>query len=171
MNPIYLTAIISFMLGLSAVIPLLLNLRARWKARGYALGYDAAHSRLQRSLDECTSRIKALHSDVGQLQHMREIEKRGHQTSLEAIMQDCDERIAAYARRAGAITSQDPINLNSIAKQLENAASTYSHMGATEGARMAHQAQLEALNLAECIRAALEQSAEQPFKVAQERVA
>ena len=169
MNPIHLTAIISFLLGLAAIIPLLLNLRGRWKARGYALGYDAAHSSQQRLLGVSAERIRALHSDIGQLRHMREIEKRGHQTSLEAVMNDCDERIAVYARRA-VTTHQDVVSLQHIAKQLEHAASSYSHLGATEGARMAHQAQLNALNLAERIRAALDQQAQPPAAAEQEKV-
>ena len=63
MNTLYATIIISFLIGLSAVIPLLLSLRARWKARGYALGYDAAYLSQQRLLDTCHARIRALHDD------------------------------------------------------------------------------------------------------------
>ena len=171
MNTLYATIIISFLIGLSAVIPLLLSLRPRWKARGYALGYNTAYSTQQRLLDANAERIAALHADLAQLKQIRDIEKRGHQTSVEAIMQDCDQRIATYSRRAAAVTHQDIQQLILIAKQLERAGSAYSHQGAVEGARMAHQAQLEALNLAERIRAALDQHPQPPAAAEQEKVA
>lgn len=171
MNTLYATIIISFLIGLSAVIPLLLSLRPRWKARGYALGYNTAYSTQQRLLDTNAERIAALHADLAQLKQIRDIEKRGHQTSVEAIMQDCDQRIATYSRRAAAVTHQDIQQLILIAKQLERACSAYSHQGAVEGARMAHQAQLNALNLAERIRAALDQQAQPPAAAEQEKVA
>lgn len=170
MNTLYTATVISFLLGLAAIIPLLLSLRGRWKARGYALGYDAAHSSQQRLLDANAERIRALHADLAQLKQIRDIEKRGHQTSVEAIMQDCDHRIATYARRA-VTTHQDVASLLLIAKQLERAGSAYSHQGAVEGARMAHQAQLEALNLAERIRAALDHQPQQSAQAEQERAA
>ena len=171
MNTLYTATVISFLLGLAAIIPLLLSLRGRWKARGYALGYDAAHSSQQRLLDANAERIRALHADLAQLKQIRDIEKRGHQTSVEAIMQDCDQRIATYSRRVAAATHQDIQQLILIAKQLERAGSAYSHQGAVEGARMAHQAQLEALNLAERIRAALDQHPQPPAAAEQEKVA
>ena len=171
MNTLYATIIISFLIGLSAVIPLLLSLRPRWKARSYAVGYNTAYSTQQRLLDANAERIAALHADLAQLKQIREIEKRGHQTSVEAIMQDCDQRIATYSRRVAAVTHQDIQQLILIAKQLERAGSAYSHQGAVEGARMAHQAQLEALNLAERIRAALEHHPEQTAKAGQEKAA
>lgn len=171
MNPLYLTAILGFLVGLAAAIPLLLSFRARHKARGYALGYDAAYLSQQRLLDTCHARIRALHDDLAQLKHIRDIEKRGHKTSVEAIIQDCDQRIATYSRRAAAITQNDIQQLILIAKQLERACSAYSHQGAVEGARMAHQAQLNALNLAERIRAALDQQAQPPAAAEQEKVA
>lgn len=170
MNTLYTATVISFLLGLAAIIPLLLSLRGRWKARGYALGYDAAHSSQQRLLDANAERIRALHADLAQLKQIRDIEKRGHQTSVEAIMQDCDHRIATYARRA-VTTHHDVASLLLIAKQLERAGSAYSHQGAVEGARMAHQAQLEALNLAERIRAALDHQPQQAAQAEQEKAA
>lgn len=170
MNTLYTSIAISFLIGLSAIIPLLLSLRPRWKARGYALGYDAAYLSQQRLLDTCHARIRALHDDLAQLKQIRDIEKRGHQTSVEAIMQDCDQRIATYSRRATAVTHQDIQQLILIAKQLERAGSAYSHQGAVEGARMAHQAQLEALNLAERIRSALDEQPQTPAAAEQEKV-
>lgn len=170
MNTLYTATVISFLLGLAAIIPLLLSLRGRWKARGYALGYDAAYLSQQRLLDTCHARIRALHADLAQLKQIRDIEKRGHQTSVEAIMQDCDHRIATYARRA-VTTHHDVASLLLIAKQLERAGSAYSHQGAVEGARMAHQAQLEALNLAERIRAALDHQPQQSAQAEQEKAA
>lgn len=170
MHTLYTATVISFLLGLAAIIPLLLSLRGRWKARGYALGYDAAHSSQQRLLDANAERIRALHADLAQLKQIRDIEKRGHQTSVEAIMQDCDHRIATYARRA-VTTHHDVASLLLIAKQLERAGSAYSHQGAVEGARMAHQAQLEALNLAERIRAALDHQPQQSAQAEQEKAA
>lgn len=170
MNTLYTATVISFLLGLAAIIPLLLSLRGRWKARGYALGYDAAHSSQQRLLDANAERIRALHADLAQLKQIRDIEKRGHQTSVEAIMQDCDHRIATYARRA-VTTHHDVASLLLIAKQLERAGSAYSHQGAVEGSRMAHQAQLVALNLAERIRAALDHQPQQAAQAEQEKAA
>lgn len=170
MNTLYTATVISFLLGLAAIIPPLLSLRGRWKARGYALGYAAAHSSQQRLLDANAERIRALHADLAQLKQIRDIEKRGHQTSVEAIIQDCDHRIATYARRA-VTTHHDVASLLLIAKQLERAGSAYSHQGDVEGSRMAHQAQLEALNLAERIRAALDHQPQQSAQAEQEKAA
>lgn len=156
MNTLYITTSISFLIGLSASIAMLLMFRPRLKARGYALGYDAAYSSMKRSLDECTARIKTLHNELSQLQHIREIEKRGQQTSLEAVMQDCDSRIAVYARRASAVNEQDLNNLQVISKQLELAATTYTNLGATDAARCTRQALQHTINLTERLRLALD---------------
>ena len=134
------------------------------RATGYDEGYDDAKLAL-------AQRITALHSDIARLQEQQASARLEHGHQLEAIMQDCDQRIATYSRRAAAVTHQDIQQLILIAKQLERAGSAYSHQGAVEGARMAHQAQLEALNLAERIRAALDQQPQPPADAEQEKVA
>lgn len=149
MNPIYLNILTAFLIGLTGAAPIVLTMRGRWKARGYTLGHAAASRPLQAHAEQMAARIRALHNDLERHQNMRAIEKREHQQALEAIMQDCDERIAEYARRGNPFHGGDLITLQAIASQLELAAATFAGIQAGDKARFARQMQLETLNLAE----------------------
>lgn len=153
MNPLYLTAILGFLVGLAAAIPLLLSFRARHKARGYALGYDAAYQSQQRLLDSCHARIKALHNDAAQHHQLREIEKRGHQTAIEAIMQDADERIALYARRSNPLNEKDLADLDALSTLLDLAAATFAGVRAHDKATLTRNLQQRLINMAQRLRA------------------
>lgn len=149
METVYTTLLLGFALGLAALIPLALHLRPRYKAAGYSRGFNAGRS-------EQYARIQALHDDIARHKHIREIERQGHQQRIEAVMQDCDERIAIYARRANPFTHADVITLQAIASQLELAAATFTGLQAGDHARLAKQLRQHALNMAEQILAALQ---------------
>lgn len=153
MNPLYLSAILGFLVGLAAGILLLLSLRPRWKARGYALGYDAACQSQQRLLDSCYTRIAALNNDVAQHQQLREIEKRGHQTAVEAIMQDADERIALYARRSNPLNAQDLEDLEALSTLLDLAAATFAGVRANDKATLTRNLQQRLINMTQRLHA------------------
>lgn len=144
----YTALLIGFALGLAALIPLVLHLRPRFKAAGYARGYRTGHS-------EQYACIQALHHDIGQHKHIRDIERQGHQQRIEAVMQDCDDRIAIFARRANPFTQADLNNLQAIAKQLELAASTFAGLNAGDHAHRTRQLQQHTLNMAERLRVTL----------------
>jgi hypothetical protein len=149
MNPLYLNITLAFLIGLAAAVPVVLARRARWKARGYTLGHAAASRPLQAHAEQMAARIRALHNDLERHHNMRAIEKREHQQALEAIMQDCDARIAEYARRGNPFNGGDIITLQAIASQLELASATFAGIRAGDKARFAQQMHLETLNLIE----------------------
>lgn len=123
MNATYSTLLLGFALGLAALIPLVLHLRPRFKAAGYARGYRTGRS-------EHYTQIQALHDDIARHKHIRDIERQGHQQRVEAIMQDCDDRIAIFARRSNPLTQADEKMLRQAADTLRLAAETWQAMAA-----------------------------------------
>lgn len=156
MNSVYTTLLLGFALGLALLIPLVLHLLPRFKAAGYARGHAAGRS-------EQYVKIQALQDEVTRHKNIREIERQGHQQRLEAVMQDCDDRIAIYARRANPFTEEDGITLQALANQLDVAANTYAGLGADDQARFARQMQQRARDLADRLRTAL--SAAKPIEL------
>lgn len=97
------------------------------RATGYDEGYDdakLAHAQ----------RITALHSDIARLQEQQASARLEHGHQLEAIMQDCDERIAIYARRASPFGVADRLALADINAMLKLAANTFSGLQANDSA-------------------------------------
>lgn len=97
------------------------------RATGYDEGYDdakLAHAQ----------RITALHSDIARLQEQQASARLEHGHQLEAIMQDCDERIAIYARRASPFGIADRLGLADINAMLKLAANTFSGLQANDSA-------------------------------------
>jgi hypothetical protein len=78
-----------------------------------------------------------------------------HQAQLEAIMQDADDRVSTYARRANPFNHEDRITLQAAANQLDIAANTYSGLMLGDQVRFARQMQQRLLNLAERLDVAL----------------
>ena len=167
MNSLYLNIILAFLIGLAAAVPVILAMRGRWKARGYTRGHSAASRPLQAHAEQMATRIRALHNDLERHQHLQSIEKREHQQALEAIMQDCDQRIAEYARRGNPFHGGDLITLQAIAAQLDLAAATFAGIQAGDKARFARQMQLETLNLAERLTCSLHGVADMPAELQQ----
>jgi hypothetical protein len=153
MNPIYLNILIAFLIGLTCAAPIVLTMRGRWKARGYTLGHAAASRPLQAHAEQMATRIRALHNDLERHQNMRAIEKREHQQALEAIMQDCDERIAFYSRRANPLAEQDLATLDALSPLLETAAAVFAGYQANEKATLTRQLQQRVINMAQRLRA------------------
>ncbi|MGE6790864.1 hypothetical protein ACQKFS_02425 [Pseudomonas guineae] len=119
----------------------------------------------ERTIESLTTRIAAL------LTRQTETEERAtqyearadalaakqesHQAQLEAIMQDADNRVATYARRANPFNHDDRITLQAAANQLDAAANVYAGLMASDQARFARQMQQRLLNLVERLDAAL----------------
>lgn len=97
------------------------------RAAGYDEGYDdakLAHAQ----------RITALHSDIARLQEQQASARLEHGHQLEAIMQDCDERIAIYARRASPFGLADRLVLADVNAMLKLAADTFSGLRCNDSA-------------------------------------
>lgn len=148
MTSIYLALLTGFAIGMAALFPLALYLRPRYKATGYSRGYQAGQQ-------QAAERIAALNSDLARHKHIRDIEYQGYQLRTEAIMQDCDERIAVYARRANPFHGGDLSTLQSTAHQLDLAASTFAGLNAGDQARLTRQLQQDVLNLSQRLFTAL----------------
>lgn len=130
MTSIYLALLTGFAIGLAALFPLALYLRPRYKAAGYSRGYQAGQQ-------QAAERIAALNSDLARHKHIRDIEYQGFQQRTEAIMQDCDERIAVYARRANPFGTADRIILADVLNTLKLAANTFAGLQCNDSAVMA----------------------------------
>ena len=97
------------------------------RATGYDQGYDDA--KLANA-----QRITALNSDIARLHAQQASARLEHGHQLEAIMQDCDERIAIYARRASPFGVADRLALADINAMLKLAANTFSGLQANDSA-------------------------------------
>lgn len=118
------------------------------RANGYDQGYDDA----KRAHDE---RIAALHEDIEHLHRTRTNLVAEHRLERDAIIQDCDARIAVFARRSNPFTEPDLHNLETAAQQLDLLSRTFSGLGAVNKATTASQAAQKTLNMAERLRATL----------------
>lgn len=118
------------------------------RAAGYDQGYDDA----KRGHD---ARIAALHEDIERLHLKATNTTAAHRLEREAIMQDCDARIAVFARRANPFTEPDLHNLELAAEQLDLLSRTFSGLGAVNKATAASHAAQKTLNMAERLRATL----------------
>ena len=102
------------------------------RAVGYDEGYDDA--KLANA-----KRITALNSDIARLHEQQANARLEHGHQLEAIMQDCDERIAIYARRASPFGVADRLALADINAMLKLAANTFSGLQANDSAVRARE--------------------------------
>lgn len=96
-------------------------------ANGYDQGYEAA-------LLEQSQRITALNQDIARLQELAAAARMEHGHQLEAIMQDCDERIAIYARRASPFGVADRLVLADVNTMLKQAGAIFSVLQANNSA-------------------------------------
>lgn len=97
------------------------------RADGYDEGYDDA--KLANA-----QRISALNSDIARLHEQQASARLEHGHQLEAIMQDCDERIAIYARRSNPFGVADRLALADINTTLKLAANTFAGLQANDAA-------------------------------------
>ncbi|QIE84945.1 hypothetical protein [Pseudomonas nitroreducens] len=127
---------------------------SRSEAKGYDLGYAdcklgyAAH-------------IEALHDDIEEKNLQLRQAEASHCLDRETLIQDCDERIAHYARRANPFTDEDAAELMKISGQLKVTAVTADRVGATTHKDQATQAATSAARMAERIRATLAHAGQQ----------
>lgn len=148
MTTYHTALLLGFAIGLAALIPLTLALRGRHKAAGYACGHAAGRS------EQC-AKIQLLQDEVARHKHVREIERQGHQQRTEAVMQDCDERIAIYARRANPFTERDQTQLLAIAGKLALAADTFAGLTVGDHAQAAKRLSAHADQMARRLSEAL----------------
>lgn len=120
----------------------------RSEAKGYDKGYDDAKR-------GNAPHIEALHEDLALLRSRLRLAEAEHAKDRENLMQDCDERIAHYARRASPFTNEDATELMKISGQLKVTAVTAGRVGATPYKDQANQAAESAVRMAERIRAVL----------------
>lgn len=108
------------------------------RAIGYDQGYEDAKASASSRIEELSHTLSIKKNQVRQLQAE-------HRLELDAVMQDCDLRIAVFARRT--LSSDDITTLKIINKQLAVAAATYKPLKLTEEMRhLANaSARLEAL--------------------------
>lgn len=118
------------------------------RADGYDEGYDDA----KHGHDD---RIAALHEDIERLHRKHTNLIAEHRLERDAIILDCDARIAVFARRANPFTEPDLHNLELTAQQLDLLSRTFSGLGAVNKATTASQAAQKTLNMAERMRATL----------------
>ncbi len=142
---------------IAAVVALYCSAYSRGVTDGTDSGYDGGYNAGKSAgAAEASTLIRTTRADAEQLRRLREVERKDHQHALEAIMLDCDQRIALFARRANPFTSANLQTLAAAAKQLELAAATYRGLQATDKARFAAQMQQLILSMAEQLRVALE---------------
>lgn len=118
------------------------------RAAGYDQGYDDAKL-------AANTRATALHHDITRLQELAIATRGEHNKALEAIIQDCDERIATFARRANPFTYADFLTLHTCADQLDLLSRTFHGFGSTKNATQATHSAQQTLNMAERLRATL----------------
>ena len=147
---------------IAAVVALYCSAYSRGVTDGTDSGYDGGfNAGKSAGAAEASTLIRTTRADAEQLRRLREVERKDHQHALEAIMLDCDQRIALFARRANPFTSANLQTLAAAAKQLELAAATYRGLQATDKARFAAQMQQLILSMAEQLRVALEHGEQQ----------
>lgn len=101
------------------------------RAAGYDQGYDDA----KRGHD---ARIAALHEDIEHLHRKHTNLIAEHRLERDAIILDCDARIAIYAARA--LTPDDILTLRIVNNQLLVAVQTYTNLKLLDQARFANSA-------------------------------
>lgn len=141
-------------------------------ARAQRLLNDATHNQQAKAIQSSSRTIESLTTRLAALltrqtetaERATQCEARAtalatrqesHQAQLEAIMQDADNRVATYARRANPFNHDDRITLQAAANQLDAAAKVYAGLMASDQARFARQMQQRLLNLVERLDAAL----------------
>lgn len=103
----------------------------RARATGYNLGYDDAESS-----NADLAQYQA--AEILRLQNQLATNRAEQSQQIDAIMQDCDARIALYSKRA--LTTDDIDTLRVVNKQLLLAVQTYTNLKLLEQARFANTA-------------------------------
>lgn len=142
------------------VVALALQVFSTWivsnhsEAKGYDQGY--ADCKLGHS-----AHIEALHDDIAEKNLQLRQAEAAHRLECEELIQDYDERIAHYAKRANPFTDEDAAELMKISGQLKVTAVTADRVGATTHKDQATQAATSAARMAERIRTTLAHSEQQ----------
>lgn len=115
-------------IGLAFAFGAALLIAWRSTRNSHATGYDQGYQ--DGKLGQL-GHINALHEDVALLRASHRLSDAEHQLERERLIQDCDERIAFYARRASPFTEEDAVELMKISGQLQVTAVTAQRVGAT----------------------------------------
>lgn len=141
-------------------VALALQVFSAWviSSRSEAKGYDLEYA-------DCklghAAHIEALHDDIAEKNLQLRQAEAAHRLDREELIQDCDERIAHYARRASPFTDEDATELMKISGQLKVTAVTASRVGATLHKEQATLAAGSAARMADRIRAVLNHAEQQ----------
>jgi hypothetical protein len=92
-------------------------------------GFDEGH---QIAREANAERIHLLNIDLADLARKREADRTAHRLERDQLIQDADQRIAAYARRANPFTEQDLSALAGTLKTLELARNTFAGLQALD---------------------------------------
>lgn len=143
--------------ALFAIVVCLIILIGITYCAGLKTGSRAAEQKAATKAEEHSANYAVMLSDLRN-SYATSIEQ--HQSQLDEVIQDADNRIAAYARRANAFTEADKTTMAAIANKLELAGSAFAGLGASDHARFARSLQQAALNIAERMRITLDLAAE-----------
>ncbi|SDH48804.1 hypothetical protein [Pseudomonas panipatensis] len=140
------------MLGLAIAFGVALLIAWRTTRNSHAAGYSQGFEDGKRSQ---LAHINALHEDLALLRARHRLADAEHQLERERLIQDCDKRIAFYARRTSPFTEKDAVELMKISGQLQVTANTAQRIGATTHQAQALRAADSASQMAGRIRAVL----------------
>ncbi|WP_160286515.1 hypothetical protein [Pseudomonas knackmussii] len=139
-------------IGLAVAFGVALLIAWRSTRDSHATGYDLGYEDGKRGqLDQ----VNALHEDLALLRTRQRLADEEHQQDRDRLIQDCDERIAFYARRASPFTEEDAVELMKISGQLQVTATTAERVGATTHRSQALRAAESASQMADRIRVVL----------------
>lgn len=133
MQTITMLTVICAILILALLALAVITRRAAESSR--VIGYNEGYVDAQNASDK---RINELTHTIAIKRHQAEVERAEHCQALEAIMLDCDARIAIYAARA--IKPEDITTLRIVYKQLLLASQTYLSLKLAEQARFVNTA-------------------------------
>lgn len=159
--------ITAFIVGI--LLPMTLFLaRSSGKTFGRALGEADGFDRgYQAGLREQSEYIAALQEDIGRHIRANQAQAAAHQLERDTIIQDADDRIAIYARRAAPATAADLITLDKAAQTLQLAARSWRALSAHSSANKAEEHLAKLLD----IRCRVQESLSAGDELPQDRVA
>lgn len=123
--------------------------------RAEAAGYDKGYDDAKRGHE---THIEALHNAYDDLHREMRQAAAAHRLDRDSLIQDCDKRIAHYARRASPFTDEDAAELLKISGPLRVTAVTAERVGAITHKYQALYSADSATRMAERIRAVLAQA-------------
>jgi hypothetical protein len=137
---------IQYMIIGTMAIAMLVILTVAWISvlRAQSNGYDLGYGDAQRGY---RTHIDALHEDITAKAAKIKAMETQHQADREALLLDCDNRIAHYSRRSNPLTLEHAGELMKISGQLQYAANLFRQFNAIDKAAWANDAAAMAMRL------------------------